>query len=128
MRVFIVFVLLLSGLSLLAFGIAIARDPLGIMAMADVFATGAAAAVELRAFYGGLEIALAVVILICALRPERRRDGLWLTLFIYAGIGVTRLIGMGIDEVSSSFLRVALSVELGIAALAALALYLQRRV
>ncbi|MDZ4812652.1 MAG: DUF4345 family protein [Pseudomonadota bacterium] len=126
MRVFVVFVLLLSGLSLLAFGVAIAYAPLRVMAMADVVATGAAAAVELRAFYGGLELALGALILICAWRPERRRDGLWLSVFIYAGVGITRAVGMLIDDIHTHFLGVALLVELGTAGLAALALYLSR--
>jgi Domain of unknown function (DUF4345) len=127
MRAFAVFVLLLSGLSLLVFGAAIAYAPLKVMAMADVVATGAAASVEIRAFYGGLELALGALILICAWYPEYRREGLWLTLFVYAGIGVARLIGMIFEDVSTDFLRIALIVELVIAALAALALYLTRR-
>ncbi len=126
MRAFVVFVLLLSGLSLLAFGVAISYAPLRVMAMADVLATGAAAAVELRAFYGGLELALGALIVICAWRPDRRRDGLWLSVFIYAGVGTTRAIGMLIDHVHTHFLGVALLVELGTAGLAALALYLSR--
>jgi hypothetical protein len=122
MRVFTVLVLWLSGLSLLAFGAAIAYAPLQVMAMADVVASGAPAAVELRAFYGGLELALGTLILICAWTPERRRDGLWLTLFVYAGIGITRGAGMLLQDVYTTFLGVALMVELGTAALAAVAL------
>jgi hypothetical protein len=127
MRVFVVFVLLLSGLSLLAFGAAISYAPLQVMAMADVVTRGAAATVELRAFYGGLEIALGVLVLICAWRPERRRDGLWLTLFVYAGIGITRGLGMLIDDVYTGFLGIALVVELGIAVMAAVALWVWER-
>lgn len=126
MRIFVVFVLWLSGLSLLGFGAAIVYAPLDIMAMADVHATGAAAAIELRAFYGGLELALGALVLICAWHPSRRRDGLWLTLFVFAGIGLTRAAGMLWDSATTDFLRLALTVELGTAALAALALYLTR--
>jgi hypothetical protein len=122
MRVFTLFVLLLSGLSLLGFGAAIAWAPLQVMAMADVVASGAAAEVELRAFYGGLELALGALILICAWKPERRRDGLWLTLFVYAGIGITRGLGMLMQDVHTPFLGMALMVELGTAALAGVAL------
>lgn len=126
MRIFVNMVLVLSGLSLLAFGGAITYAPLQILALADVVTSGAHAEVELRAFYGGLELALGALILICAWRPERRRDGLWLTLFVYAGIGITRGLGMLMQDVHSNFLVVALIVELGIAALAAVALVLLR--
>jgi hypothetical protein len=123
MRILTLAVLLLSSLSLLGFGIAITYAPLEVMAMAAVEAEGAAAAVELRAFYGGLELALGALVLICAWYPARRRDGLWLSLFIFAGIGLTRAAGMLWEDVSSGFLQLALAVELGTAALAALALY-----
>ncbi len=126
MRILTLMVLLLSGLSLLGFGLAIIYAPLEVMAMAAVQAQGAAAAVELRAFYGGLELALAALVLICAAYPARRRDGLWLSLFIFAGIGLTRAAGMLWNDVSTSFLQLALGVELGTAALAAVALYFGR--
>ncbi len=126
MRMLGLIVLLLSGLSLLGFGLAITYAPLEMLAMAAVEAEGAAAAVELRAFYGGLEIALGALVLICAWHPTRRRDGLWLSLFIFAGIGLTRAAGMLWNDVSTSFLQLALGVELGTAALAAVALYFSK--
>lgn len=122
MRAIIIAVLLWSALSLLGFGVAIMVAPLDILAKADVVTSGAAAAVELRAFYGGLEVALGVLILICTWKPTRRRDGLWLTLFVFAGLGLTRGFGMLIDEVQTPFLNFALAVELATAAVAAWAL------
>ena len=126
MRAFIIIVLLCSGLSLLGFGAAIAYAPLEVMAMADVNSSGAAAAVELRAFYGGLELALGALTLICAWYPHRRRDGLWLTVFIFTGIGVARAFGMYWESVQTDFLRLALLVEFATAGAAALALVLSR--
>jgi len=112
-------VLWLSGLSLLAFGAAFVVAPLATMASAGIVLDGALAATELRAFYGGLEVALGVLVLLCALRPERRRDGLLLTFAIFAGIGMARLVGMLLSGADSGFLRFAIVTELGLAALAA---------
>ena len=126
MRPLVILVLLWSALSLLGFGAAICYAPIEVMAMAAVHADSAAAVVELRAFYGGLELALGALVLVCALRPTRRRDGLWLSLAIFAGIGLTRAAGMLQEHVDSDFLRLALLVELGTALAAAGVLYLTR--
>jgi hypothetical protein len=122
MPVFAIVVLLVSGLSLLAFGVAITWAPLPLLAMAGVDAAGAAAEIELRAFYGGLEIALAAIVLYCLRQPARRRDGLALTAIVYGGIGLARAGGMIAAGYSSSFLAGALAFELGIAAAALVAL------
>ena len=122
MRVFANVVLLVSGLSLLAFGAAIAWAPLALLAMAGVDTAGTAAAIELRAFYGGLEIALAALVFYCLWRPERRRDGLVLTAAIYGGIGAMRAVGMIAAMHATPFLAGALAFELGIAAAALVAL------
>jgi hypothetical protein len=118
MRVLALVVLWLSGLSLFGFGVAFIVAPLKTMASAGIVLESAVAATELRAFYGGLEVALGALVLACALLPARRRDGLILTLAVFAAIGVTRLAGMMIDGADSGFLRFALASELGLAVLA----------
>lgn len=116
-------VLWLSGLSLLGFGVAFVVAPLQTMASAGIVLTGALEATELRAFYGGLEVALGVLVVACALTPARRRDGLILCLAIFAGIGLARLSGMLLSGADTGFLRFALGTELGLAALSALCLW-----
>ena len=107
MRVLIPILLWLSGLSFLGFGVAFLIAPIATLALAGVATEGAIAATELRAFYGGIEVALGGLILASALQPARWRDGLWLTLACYGSIGVTRIFGMVIDGSDSFFLRFA---------------------
>ena len=122
MRIFVPILLWLSGLCFLGFGLAFLVAPLETLAAAGVAAEGAIAATELRAFYGGVEVALGGLILACALRPERRRDGLWLTLACYGAIGLARVAGMAIDGSDSFFLRFAAATEIAFALASAHAL------
>lgn len=122
MRLLIPLLLWLSGLCFLGFGLAFLVAPVETLAMAGVATQGPIAATELRAFYGGVEIALGVLIVACALDTARWRDGLWLTLACYGAIGVTRLAGMAIDGSDSFFLRFAASTEIVFAILAVIAL------
>ncbi|MBL0028291.1 MAG: DUF4345 family protein [Rhodanobacteraceae bacterium] len=127
MRILVPLLLGLSGLSFLGFGIAFLIAPRETLALAGVATEGAIAATELRAFYGGVEVALGGLILFCATRPSRWRDGLWLTLCCYGAIGLTRVVGMGIDGSDSFFLRFAASTEAGFALAAALLLRLKQK-
>jgi hypothetical protein len=117
----------LGGLGFLAFGAAFLAAPLETFALAGVTLTGPVAAAEVMAFYGGVEIALGGLLLACALRPARRRDGLLVMATVYAGIGLARWAGMLAHGADSRFLRIALGLELGLAALAILALAASRR-
>jgi hypothetical protein len=103
MRVLTPLLIGLSGLSFLGFGIAFLIAPRETLALAGVVTEGAMAATELRAFYGGVEVALGALILACATRPSRWRDGLWLTLACYGAIGATRVVGMALDGSDSFF-------------------------
>lgn len=126
MRKFEIMVLMLAGLGLLGFGLAFVVAPLPTMAAAGLVLEGAVAATELRAFYGGLEIALGVLVIACALRPGRRRDGLVLTLAVFAGIGLVRFASMLATGASTSFLWLAGATEIGLALAAGLCLVSRR--
>jgi len=115
MRILVPVLLFLSGLSFLGFGVAFLIEPVRTLALAGVVTEGAIAATELRAFYGGVEVALGVLIVFCASRRGRWHDGLWLTLICYGAIGLTRLAGMAIDGSDSFFLRFAAATEIGFA-------------
>ena len=122
MRVVDTVVLWVAGLSLLGFGIAFCVAPLATFAAAGLVLEGPLAATELRAFYGGLELALGALMLGCAIRPARRRDGLVLVFAVFAGIGVTRLFAMLASGADTGFLRAALATELALALLAGFSL------
>jgi hypothetical protein len=115
-----------AGLGFLGFGVAFLLAPLRAMAAAGIALEGAIAATELRAFYGGLEVALGVLIVATALVPGRLRDGLVLTLSSYGAIGATRLVTMLATGTDTPFLRYALLVELGVAVLAGALLWALR--
>jgi hypothetical protein len=108
--------LLLSALSFIAFGAAIMIEPVKVMAAADVSLTGILEIAEIRAFYGGLEIALGLLMLAC-LGKHRRKDGLMLSAVCYGGIAIARIIAIGIAGVGSNFLHLALAIEVALSVL-----------
>ncbi|MBK8284116.1 MAG: DUF4345 domain-containing protein [Ahniella sp.] len=113
MRVFTLIVLFLSGLSFLGFGLALTIAPISVLADIDVTVSGAIADTEIRAFYGGLELALGALILAWTINPARRRDALLLTAVSYGGIGLMRLGSMLATGDDAFFLRFAVATELG---------------
>jgi len=115
-----------AGLGYVGFGAAFLVAPLRTMALAGIELQGTIAATELRAFYGGLELALGGLIVAAALVPGRLRDGLVLTLVSYGAIGATRLVAMLATGADAPFLRFAVLVELGLAAGAGALLWVTR--
>lgn len=112
----------LGGLGFLAFGLAFLIAPLETMAAAGLPLQGDLAATELRAFYGGLELALGALLIAADLRPGARRHGLILSLASFGGIGTARLLGIVLAGSATPLLWAALAIELTLAALSALAL------
>ncbi len=127
MRTFSVFVLVLAGLGFLGFGAWLLVDPVGGLAGVGIAGTTAAGVVELRAFYGGLEVGLGLFLLLCAARPDWRVPGLWLVLLGNLAIGLTRLYGIGDSGEFNNFFAAALAWEFGFTAMAAVALVGRRR-
>lgn len=115
------FTLWLGGLGFLGFGLAFLIAPLETLAAAGIVVTGDLAATELRAFYGGLEVALGAL-LIAADWTGSRREGLILCLASYGGIGLARGLGMLLAASATPFLWFALVTELTLAGLAGLCL------
>ena len=128
MKTFANVVLVLAGLGFLAFGLWLLIDPAGGLAWVDIAATSEAGLIELRGFYGGLEVGLGGFLLACASKPEWRQPGLWLVALGNGGIGLTRLAGIAMTGVFTPFFAYALVWELGftMAALIALRLGVRR--
>lgn len=122
MKNFAIVVLVLGGLGFLGFGAWLVVDPAGGLAGVHIAATDPAGLIELRAFYGGLELGLGAFLLACAARPAWRMPGLWLTALGNGGIGLTRLAGIAMTGVFTPFFAAALVWEIGFTALALLAL------
>lgn len=114
-------VLLLGSLGFLVFGALLLIQPISTMASIGFAVPAGIPATEIRAFYGGAELALGLLIGLCALSDARLRDGLLLNGTVYGMVGLSRLYGMAVDGSRSDFLSFALATELGMAALSALA-------
>lgn len=105
-------VLLLAALGFLGFGIAIVAAPEAVLAPVGISGT-AAGLVELRAFYGGLEIGLAAFLFACAARRDWRPPGLLAVGLVNGGIALARLLGIAQTGEFTSFFAVALAWEIG---------------
>lgn len=127
MERFTTLVIALAGAGFLAFGLWLTLDTAAALAAVDIAAGSAAGLIELRAFYGGLELGLGALLLACAMRPDWRAPGLWAVLLCNAGIAGVRLAGIAASGVFTPFFGWALAWELGFSALAATALWLRRR-
>jgi len=115
----------LAALGFLGFGTAALIAPVAVMAGADLALVDPRAIVEIRAFYGGLEISLGIL-LVLAFRAKYQAAGLILGFASYLGIALARGLGMLITSTSSNFLWIALAVELFFALLCGLAWRRQR--
>lgn len=115
----------LGGLGFLGFGLAFLVAPVETLATAGWAMTGDGAATELRAFYGGLELALGALLVAADLRGKRR-EGLILCLASYGGIGTARLLGIALAGAANDFLWIALGTEVALAGLAAISLRASR--
>lgn len=82
---------------------------------------GANAKVEVRAFYGGLEIGIGLFLLGCALRRAQVDLGLWAVAWMIGGAGLARGAGILLDGREGWIMPAFTAAEL-IAAAAALLL------
>ena len=126
MHTFSKYLVVLAGLGFLGYGIAFLIAPEATLAGAGLQLTGTGAVVELRAFYGGLELGLGLWLIFAGLNDTLVRPALWLTLASNGGIGCSRLLGLALGGAWIPFFGYALPWELGFAALAAGALLFSR--
>lgn len=83
-----------------------------------------AAITEIRAFYGGLELGLALFMAYCIVQPAALRPGLWALVLVALGSALGRAYGLVVDGKSESFTVTYLIFEVvtGLLGLAALLL------
>ncbi len=112
--------LILAGAGFLVFGLILLVAPQATMASLGISVPDGAATVEIRAFYGGLELALGALLLGAAARPDARAHGLVLGAVSYGAVGLTRGVAMAVAGVATPFLWTALAVEAVLAGLCVL--------
>lgn len=98
MRVFPKVVLYLGVLAFGGFGLWLFADPAGIASMGLPIDPGSLWRVEVRAFFGGLEVGLAAFLFMCARRPAWAPAGLAALALLLGGTGVGRAMGLLLDH------------------------------
>ncbi|MBT8131822.1 MAG: DUF4345 domain-containing protein [Gammaproteobacteria bacterium] len=112
------FVLGFYSLSFLVFGVWAVFSPTSMARFIHYDLLDGLARAEFRAFYGGTEIALAILLLVPFFKPQWTTAALVLLGVAGAAIGLSRLVGMIADQVGGNFLIIALVWELSAAVLA----------
>ena len=127
MKTFAIAVLALCAIGFLGFGAWLLASPTVALGKIGIEARSATGLVELRAFYGGMEIGLGLFLAWCALRPEWRQAGLWLVLLANGGAGLARLVAIWAGGAAlGGYLGWALLWELGFAVLGGISLAANR--
>ena len=114
-------VLWIMGLGFVAFGVAYLVDPHGMMELVGLKLTTATAAADVRAIYGGLQLAVGVFLLACARRDDWTLPGLLATSYVFFFIAGARLAGIARDRATDGVTLGALAVEITCAAIGAFA-------
>ncbi|MBK7580510.1 MAG: DUF4345 family protein [Myxococcales bacterium] len=80
-----------------AVGVAFLLAPAKLAAFADLSTTSKLGLIELRAFYGGIEIGLGVFLAVTAMRKDWQLPGLLAALLSLLGIVAARIYGMTVE-------------------------------
>jgi hypothetical protein len=115
----------LVGVVALAFGVLYVVAPAVLLDQTGFPDLGPEATTDVRATYGGLQIALGAFTLWCAAQPRRYRAGLMLVTIAFAAIASCRAVGLLIDGDPSSAMISALVLEV---AVTAISFFMLRRV
>jgi hypothetical protein len=110
----------LSALLWVPYGIYCFLEPgsLAAAASAGIAAQNATGTTELRAMYGGLQLAIGVFVGLAALRPALVQPALLMTAALTTGLALARLSGALIDDGFSSYTWGGLGFEITSACIA----------
>lgn len=114
--------LVVSGLLFGAFGAWFLLDPAGAAALVEIELKSATARTDFRAGYGGLNLALGLLLALSARQAGTVRAGLWLQLTVGLGYAAGRTLGIVLEGGTTSVMYTILAVEVAGAAVAALLL------
>ena len=105
-------VLWVMGLGFVAFGVAYLVDPHGMMEIVGLALTSPAAAADIRAIYGGLQLSLGLFLLACARRDDWTTPGLLASCYAFSFVAGCRLAGVARDHATDGVTLAALAVEI----------------
>ncbi len=103
--------LIIHGVVHLLFGYRFLIDPLRWMEGLSLAVTGAPGITEMRAFYGGLMLALGVIFVGAAFIKDALRPGLIVMGVTYAGAVGARVYGLWVDRVHDPLILQILAIE-----------------
>lgn len=115
----------ITALIFVIIGVGFLLVPVSWAASVDIVLPTAMARTDLRATYGGFDLAFGLFLARCAHRPEWHAAGLFAAAIVLAGFGLSRLSGLFIEGSLDPFMWKLLVVELPGAALCT---WLYRRV
>ena len=102
--------LLLAALGLIGFGVALLVKP-SLLGVVGVELARPAASTEIRAFYGGLELGLAVFFIAASTRSNWLRPALFAQVAAFGGIVLARLIGILVDGSAEPMILIFAALE-----------------
>lgn len=109
----------LEALVWLPYGLYCLTSPGSLADAAGVAATSPTGSAELRAMYGGLQVALGLLAGLALARPGLVRPALVALLFAATGLALGRALGVALDGAPSAYTALALGFEAVTAAAAA---------
>jgi hypothetical protein len=105
-------ILALASLSFIGFGVAFVMSPAEMAGVVGLAAETPSALTEVRAMYGGLEIALGVVLLTMLRGATAQIVGLRVAAFAFGGLALGRLTGLVVDGFWQPFTWLLMAVEI----------------
>jgi len=69
---------------------------------------------DVRATYGGLELGLGIFLILCTIRRDWTRPGLWALALATGGFATGRIAGLLVEMTISPLLLAFLLIELGV--------------
>jgi hypothetical protein len=115
-----------TGLIYIILGVAFAIWPTQWAAKLGLVLEHPDSVIEIRAFYGGLELGLGAFFALCAWRKDWLQPGLWGLVFTYGGLASMRGLGLLTEGVGAALQPQMLGIEAFGTALACAALFAAR--
>ncbi|MAR90334.1 MAG: DUF4345 domain-containing protein [Pseudomonadota bacterium] len=114
--------LLLNAVAWLFYGIYCLLQPALLTELTGMQITTPTAVTEVRAMYGGVQMAIGVVCLLALFNPGLLRPALVMLTFVMAGLALARTLGLLLDGSTTGYVLGAIAFEAVFAGLSGLCL------